>query len=222
MPSVEHSGLTVIDLGYVDYLQAWRRQQDAVAYISRGERGAALFVCRHAPVITLGRGAKRSNILSSPEELRRRGIAVYETQRGGDVTYHGPGQLTVYPVLDLRDFRKDLHWYLRELEQAGMEFLSDFGVNARRRAGATGIWAGDRKISSIGIAVKNWITCHGITVNILAGDMQNFRLIRPCGMDICMTSLETESGCRVPLPEARNKLIASFVRHFDAAVPAVI
>jgi lipoate-protein ligase B len=211
---MDNDVLRVIDLGCVDYDTAWQVQKETVRGLGCGLLRAAVIVCRHFPVITLGRGARRANILVSGDDLKARGIAVYTVERGGDVTYHGPGQITAYPVLDLRDFKKDIRWYLRSLEQIGMDFLADFGVASARKPGSTGIWIGERKISSIGIAIKNWVTYHGITINIQSGDMFNFSLIRPCGMDVEMTSLETELREPVMVEEAQKNLVKKFQRHF--------
>jgi lipoate-protein ligase B len=216
--------LAVIRLGLIDFYRAWQFQEKVREALVRRQRSNTLIVCRHYPVITLGRGALRTNILVSEGELLKRGIAVYSIDRGGDVTYHGPGQLTVYPILDLHGYQKDIHWYLRQLEDAGIDFLSGWGLMAARRRHATGIWIDNRKIASIGIAIRHWITYHGMTVNINSNDLANFALIRPCGMDIGMTSLETEAGSSVSIEDAEEVLIEKFryyFHRFDVSVNLV-
>ena len=184
----------IIDAGLIDFKDARHLQQGIFKDIFAGRRDSAVILCQHYPVITLGRSAQKSNILAREDTLTRNNIQIHEVDRGGDVTYHGPGQLVVYPVLDLHHFKKDIHWVLRQLEELAIRALSDCGVAARRIAGATGAWCEDKKIASIGICVRKWITYHGLAINIKKNDLANFSLIRPCGMDIMMTSLESESG----------------------------
>jgi lipoate-protein ligase B len=155
----------------------------------------------------LGRQAKKLNIKASGDELKKRGIPLYETERGGDVTYHGPGQLVVYPILNLDYFKRDIHLFLRRLEELAIQVLSDFGISGQRRPELTGVWVGDEKIVSIGIAIRNWITYHGLTLNIKKDDLPNFSLIRPCGMDIMMTSLESVLGKEVLIDSVKEILI---------------
>ncbi|MEW6100898.1 MAG: lipoyl(octanoyl) transferase LipB [Candidatus Omnitrophota bacterium] len=180
----------VVDLGLIDYSDFLKAQQKIFQQVKSEKIKSVLILCRHYPVITLGRLAKKENILISEEELSLRSIKICRTERGGDVTYHGPGQLMVYPILNLNYFKKDIHWYLRSLEQYAIELLDGFGVKARTRPGLTGAWVNDKKIASIGIAIKNWITFHGLAINVKHEDLVNFHLIRPCGMDIMMTSVE--------------------------------
>lgn len=194
----------VFDLGLVDFEKAYLTQKEIFEEVKKGIIDSALIFCRHHPVITLGRSAKRENILASKEMLMNEGIRILGTDRGGDVTYHGPGQLVVYPILDLSRTKKDLHLALRNLEEMVIRMLSSFGVRADRKAQATGVWIGDKKIASIGIAVKNWITYHGVAINIKDDDLRNFSLIRPCGMDIIMTSLESFFGRQVDFGEVKK------------------
>lgn len=192
--------LKIIDLGLIDFNAAWKKQKELFSEVKDGRLNHALVLCRHKPVITLGRRADKGNILLASEDLINRGIAIREIERGGDVTYHGPGQLTVYPVLNLNYLKKDIHWFLRELEGLVIKSLDNFGIKSQRREGLTGVWVGNRKISSLGIAIRNWITFHGLSINIKRDDLSNFSLIRPCGMDIMVTSIESEMG-RVFDPE---------------------
>jgi lipoate-protein ligase B len=194
----------VIDLGLVDFQVACQRQTEIFNQVKSGAIFSALIICRHNPVITMGRSATRKNITSTAS------IPIYEVERGGDVTYHGPGQLTVYPIVNLEHFKKDLHWFLRGIEEAIINFLADYGINGERRRGLTGVWVGEKKIASIGIAVRSWITFYGLSINIKKDDLENFRLIRPCGMDIEMTSLETLLANEVDIAAAKTRFIANF------------
>lgn len=200
----------IFDLGLVDFKSAWGIQKEIFGDVKTGVINSALVLCRHYPVITLGRRADKKNILVSAESLKTRSIAVYEIERGGDVTYHGPGQITVYPVFNLRFYKKDIHLFLRQLEKIVIDLLADFGIIARRYQGKTGVWIGERKISSIGITIKDWITFHGMTINIKRDDLNNFSLIRPCGMDIKMTSLEDVLQRDVEIGNIKDKLIEFF------------
>ena len=206
----------IFDLGLIGFKKSWVFQQEVFKAVKASYLDSAIIICRHEPVITLGRQSHLQNILMPKELLESRGIQLYEIERGGDVTYHGPGQVTVYPICNLNYLRKDVHWFLRQLEEAVIGFLSDFGINGERRQGLTGVWMGCEKISSIGIAIRNWITFHGITINIKQDDLANFNLIRPCGMDIKMTSLETLLGREVGIQDVKSHL----ARHFRDTLSA--
>jgi lipoate-protein ligase B len=208
---------SILDLGLIDYAVALGTQKAIFADVKSGRRKSTLVVCRHNPVITLGRQANKNNILAGKEELKKRGIEIFEIERGGDITYHGPGQLTAYPIFNLNDFKKDIHFFLRQLEEAAIGLLFDFGVTGTRKPGFTGVWAGDKKIASIGIAISSWVTFHGISININNDDLANFSLIRPCGMDIEMISLETLLGRRVESDTARPVLIEKFINVFSGS-----
>ena len=179
--------LSIIDLGLVDFNAAWQKQKEIFAEVKSGRMQHALLICRHYPVITCGRKVNRKNIFVTDEELNNRGISTYSVERGGDVTYHGPGQLTIYPIFNLNYLKKDIHWFLRGLEELIIQSLNSFGIKGERREGLTGVWVKARKIASIGIAIRHWITFHGLSVNIKRDDLANFSLIRPCGMDIMVT-----------------------------------
>jgi lipoate-protein ligase B len=178
------------ELGLVEFAKAYSLQKELRERVGQDEYEHAALICRHYPVITLGRPADKENILAGENELAAKGIKVFSLERGGDVTYHGPGQLMVYPVFNLGLLKRDLHWFLRLLEEAIISCLSGFGIAAARRDGLTGVWVGEKKIASIGIAVKNWVSWHGLSLNVKKGDLDNFKLIRPCGMDIEMTAME--------------------------------
>ena len=153
-----------------------------------------LLLVQHDPVVTLGRGTRESSLPFSPAALAAKGLDVVEVERGGDVTYHGPGQLVGYPILDLHHHRQDLHWYLRQLEAGLISALERFGISAERRTGLTGVWTGGRKIASIGIHVRQSVTTHGFALNVL-DEESGFHLIIPCGIPgVEMTSVEREGA----------------------------
>ncbi len=202
--------LKIFDLGLVEFEKAWKFQKEIFQQVRSGDFDFALILCRHYPVITLGRNAKKENLLVSLEELKNKGIERFEIERGGDITYHGPGQVTIYPIFNLVHLKKDIHWFLRELEQVVIEFLADFGVYSQRKSGFTGVWLGERKIASIGVSIRHWITFHGVSINIKATDLDNFKLIRPCGMDIEMVALEQLIGREIEIEKIKNNLVHKF------------
>jgi lipoate-protein ligase B len=206
----------IFDLGLVDYFYTWQRQKEIFNDVKIGLLESGLILCQHYPVITLGRQAKKENLRVDTTELRSRGIGIYEIKRGGDVTYHGPGQLVAYPIFNLNYFKKDIHLFLRQLEEAVINLLADFGIQGLRYTGLTGVWVEQQKIASIGIAIKNWITFHGLSINIKKDDLENFRLIRPCGMNIKMTSLESVLGRDVEINSIKETLIPKFRDVFEA------
>lgn len=182
--------LIVQDLGRRPYGEVLELQRQLCRQRMAGEIDEdILLLVEHEPVITLGRGTRPESLPVSASVLERRGIAVFEVERGGDVTYHGPGQLVGYPVIDLRQHREDLHWYLRRLEGALIGALAKLGIVAGANPGLTGVWTSGRKIASIGIHVKQWVTFHGFALNV-STDLSYFDLIVPCGIpDVVMTSV---------------------------------
>lgn len=200
----------IVDLGLIDYRLALERQKDIFLGVKNSAEISTLIVCRHNPVITLGRKTCRESFLVPAEELQKRGIKVFEVERGGDITYHGPGQLVAYPVFNLNYYKKDIHFFLRQLERVVIELLADFGVKAERKNNLAGVWFGEKKISSIGIAVRNWITFHGISLNVKKDDLLNYRLIKPCGMDIEMISLEDLLGRQIAIEPLKTLLTRKF------------
>lgn len=197
----------LFDLGLIDFKSAWDFQKSVFLQVKQNQIPSALILCRHKPTITIGRQGHKKNILAADEDLERLSIKIYEIERGGDVTYHGPGQLCVYPIVNLNYFKKDAHWFLRSLESLLLEVLAEFGIQAETRAGLTGVWIGEKKIASIGIAIKNWITFHGISLNIKRDDLANFSLIRPCGLDIIMTSMDNILGNELGIDKVKEALI---------------
>ncbi len=210
--------LRVSDLGRRPYREVLDLQRDLCRQRAAGELAEdLLLLVEHEPVVTLGRGTRPGSLPISPAELERRGVPVVEVERGGDVTYHGPGQLVGYPILDLRGHRQDLHWYLRTLEDGLSAALGILGVEAGRRPGLTGVWTAGRKIASIGIHVKQWVTFHGFALNVTT-DLSLFDLIVPCGIeDVVMTSVAEELLRSDPGPlweETRRAVVTGFREAF--------
>lgn len=203
-------------LGRVDYGAALDLQAQLVEERRRGDIGDSLLLLEHPPVITLGvktRG-KPTNIIASAETLAAEGVSVFETGRGGDITYHGPGQLVGYPILDLRPDRCDVHRYVRDLEEALIVALREFGIAGGRLDGRTGVWIGppgrEEKIAAIGVRISRWITSHGFALNV-ATDLRHFQLIVPCGIaDRGVTSMERVLGRPVPMTQVEDAVVRAF------------
>ncbi len=191
--------LAVIGLGRMAYGEALALQRDlAQRRIDGSLEHDLLLLVEHPPVVTLGRGSHAEHLVAPKEFLEAKGVELFEVERGGDVTFHGPGQLVGYPIYDLSQHRKDLHWFLRALEECLIATLREFGVPGERRNGYTGVWTGGHKIASIGIHVKQWVTWHGFALNVMT-DLSLFDLIVPCGIpDVTMTSIQKELGERSP------------------------
>jgi lipoate-protein ligase B len=201
--------------GFVRYEEALRIQHERRLAVEEGRRGNALFLLEHAPVITLGRSHHPENLLRTPEELREMGIDVCETDRGGDVTYHGPGQLIAYPVLNLNLWNPAIRPYLRALEEVLIRQLGLYGLKGERNEGYTGVWVGGAKVAAIGIGVHNWVTSHGIALNV-DPDMSNFKLIVPCGIaDKPVTSLKALLGQAPPMQQVMDDFERTFKVYFD-------
>jgi lipoyl(octanoyl) transferase len=173
-------------------------------------------------VITLGRSSKAGHLLASADYLRQRGVELFEVERGGDVTFHGPGQLVGYPIIDLKRHKQDLHWYLRQVEELLIRALGTYGLPCRREPGYTGVWIDDRKIASIGVHARDWVTWHGFALNV-STDLRFFDLIVPCGIQsVRMTSLGEELGASAPsLAEVADRVTSSAAEVFDL-VPRTI
>lgn len=203
-------------LGRIGYGEALDLQARLVDERRRGDIGDTLLLLEHPPVITLGvktRG-KPSHIIASPETLAAEGVSVFETGRGGDITYHGPGQLVGYPIFDLRPDRCDVHRYVRDLEEALIVALREFGIEGGRLAGRTGVWVGaegrEEKIAAIGVRISRWITSHGFALNV-STDLRHFQLIVPCGIaDRGVTSIARVLGRPVPMADVEDAVIRAF------------
>jgi lipoyl(octanoyl) transferase len=177
-----------------------------------------LILMQHPRVITLGRGASESNIKATAALLDQRGVELHEVERGGDVTYHGPGQLVGYPIIDLTHHKQDLHWYLRQLEEVLIRALAVVGIVGSRVAGYTGVWVEDRKIASIGVHVTRWVTYHGFALNV-STDLSDFELIVPCGIEaVHMTSIEREAGRSHSVADAAKQVAECFGDVFEVAM----
>ena len=214
--------LEVRSLGQVPYGTALEMQRLAVAARQAGETGDQLLLLEHPAVITIGVSGRnqRDHVLASSDELGARGIELVDVPRGGDVTYHGPGQLVGYPVIDLKPDRCDVHRYVRDLEEVLIGTAASFGVHAERVAGLTGVWVGNDKLAAIGVRLSRWVTSHGFALNV-ATDLEGFRLIVPCGLEgRGVTSLERLTGVVPPRDELEAVVAAEFARVFDRQVRA--
>ena len=216
--------LRIEDLGRRPYAQVLELQRDLRRRRIEGELGEdVLLLVEHPPVITLGRGTRPSSLPIARAELERRGVEVFEIERGGDVTFHGPGQLVGYPILDLHGHRQDLHWYLRSLEDVLIQALGGLEIEADRNPGLTGVWTAGRKIASIGIHVKQWVTLHGFALNVTT-DLDPFDLIVPCGIrQVVMTSVAAEllrTDSEALMAEVRGSVVGSFCNVFGLTVAA--
>ena len=207
-------------LGVVGYEDGLALQRSLVEDRKADRIGDVLLLLQHPAVITLGvKGdGGRTNIVASEARLAELGIAVHETGRGGDVTYHGPGQIVGYPILDLRPDRCDVHRYVRDVEEVMIRVCADYGVTAGRISGLTGAWVGAEKIGAIGVRISRWITSHGFAFNV-ATNLEHFQLIVPCGIaDRGVTSLERATGRSVPMAEAEDAIVRQFAAVFDRRV----
>ena len=213
--------LVSVDLGRSDYRTTWDLQKKLVELRRQGEISDVLLFTEHNPVITMGRAGSSGNLLCSPEELKARKVELYEIERGGDVTFHGPGQLVVYPILDLNGHGRDLHRYLRNLEKTIIIVLQEYGIDAVTKEGLTGVWADDRKLAAIGVAVSRWITYHGVALNVNT-DLDYFRLINPCGItEYQVGSMKLGLGVEIGMSEITGKIERSFAEVFDYIVQPV-
>jgi len=208
--------LVVRRLGRIPYARGLEIQEGLVAERQAGRIPDQLLLLEHDPVFTLGRNARAENVLFPAEALRERGFEVYlETGRGGDVTYHGPGQVVGYPILDLSPDRRDVHRYVRDLEEVMIRTSADYGLAASRVAGLTGTWLGDEKIGAIGVRIARWVTSHGFAFNV-GTDLSAFDLIVPCGIrGRGVTSLERKLGRPVPQGEVMDRLTTHFAAVFE-------
>jgi lipoyl(octanoyl) transferase len=229
----------IVELGLIGYAEAYALQKRVVAARKADAIGDVLLLCEHTPVITQGRNGKREHLLVSENVLRQRNVEFYETSRGGDVTYHGPGQLVGYPILQLGAIRKDVVWYVRMLEEAMIRTSAEFGICARREEGKTGIWVGAEnkestqrtqssqrepipaeKLGAIGVHISRWVTSHGFAYNV-STDLRNFDLIVPCGIaGRKATSLEKLLGRAVNLTEVTPRIGRHFGDVFGLEMPA--
>ena len=205
-----------VDLGNIGYERAWDLQKRIVAARKLALIPDALLLCEHPHVITMGRNGRSEHLLASEEILRARGVEFHATNRGGDITYHGPGQIVAYPILNLSEIRRDVGWYVRQLEEAMIRTSAEFGITAERRPGRTGIWveitgadglANEEKLGAIGVHISRWVTSHGLAYNV-STDLSYFDLIIPCGIaGKRATSLKRILDREVGMNDASQKLV---------------
>jgi len=203
-------------LGTIGYQDALDLQAGLVEQRRRGEIGDVLLLLEHPPVITLGVKTRntRTNIVASSAQLAAAGVEVFQSGRGGDVTYHGPGQLVGYPIFNLHPHRRDVHQYVRDIEQALIDAVATFGIRAARIGGLTGIWVGNEKLAAIGVRISRWITSHGFALNV-APNLSHFDLIVPCGIqDRGVTSMSRLLGRDVPMADVESAVSSAFQSAF--------
>ena len=213
-------------LGVVQYDQGLRLQESAVERLRSGDGLEQLFLLEHPHVFTLGRGADNSHILADPQQLQTNSVEVHETGRGGDVTYHGPGQLVGYPIINLKPDRCDVHRYVRDIEEVLIRTIAEFGITGTRITGLTGVWVGNQKIGAIGVRIARWITSHGFALNVNT-DLSFFKMIVPCGItDKGVTSLSLLLDRQIELSEVADVAALQFAQVFgrrlgrlDSAAP---
>jgi len=196
------------DLGRIGYAEAFGLQRELVGRRKAGEIPDQLLIVEHPHVITLGRNGRSENLLASEDILRRSGIAFHATDRGGDITYHGPGQIVGYPIFDLREWKRDVVGFVRTIEQAIIDSLAEFGIEAGHIKGLTGVWANEKKVAAIGVHISRWVTSHGFALNHTT-DLSYFQYIVPCGLSKPVTSMR-ELGS----PATREEVIAALARQF--------
>lgn len=215
------TSLQVVDLGRMRYGAAFAEQQKIVEQRKQGRGIDTLLFVEHPHVVTVGRNGKEEHVLASEEILARSGIEFYETDRGGDVTYHGPGQVVGYPILDLREWKRDVRAYFRGVEQSLIEALAGFGISAGRlpEPGHEGVWVGGAKIAAIGIHISRWITSHGFALNVDT-DLRYFQYIVPCGLTKPVCSLRS-LGCQASREEVMHAIAASFRNVFEYELAVV-
>ncbi|MGQ9492952.1 MAG: lipoyl(octanoyl) transferase LipB [Anaerolineae bacterium] len=213
--------MLVLNLSLEPYERVWELQHRLVKARQEGDIDDILILLEHEPVITLGRTGDASHILASADELRKAGIAVYRVERGGDVTYHGPGQLVGYPILSLEAHHLGVSDYMHALEDVLIRTLRDFGLSAYRRPGIIGVWVGERKIAALGARVERGVTYHGFALNV-APNLEHFALIVPCGlMDTSVTSMQRELGKAVEMRLVRERLMRNFGQTFAVSMEEV-
>jgi lipoyl(octanoyl) transferase len=217
----------LVDLGRIEYGAAWDLQRRIVTARKQALVPDVLLLCEHPHVITLGRSGRREHLLASDSLLRQMGVAFHPTDRGGDITYHGPGQVVAYPIFNLAEIRRDVGWYVRQLEEAMIRATADYGIVAERRAGRTGIWvevAGheEEKLGAIGVHISRWVTSHGLAYNVTT-DLRFFDLIVPCGIQgKRATSLEKLLGRRADVSDAAARLARHLGECFGRALREVV
>lgn len=207
--------LIYCDLGSIDYKEAWDLQKKTHQQRVENKIDDVIFLLEHPNTYTLGKTADKKNLIGNEKYLSDNKISVYDIDRGGDITYHGPGQIVGYPIINLTKWQQDTHKYLRSLEEVIINVCKDYDLQGQRINGLTGVWINDRKIAAIGIKVSHWITMHGFAFNINT-DLKLFNGIIPCGItDKAVTSLKQELEIEVPIMEVKEKIIHHFISIFN-------
>lgn len=205
----------VLDLGLMAYRDAWEKQLEIAEQVACGAPDTLVFV-EHPSVYTLGANFHESNLMYPPEFYRDKGVDIVKTDRGGDITYHGPNQLVIYPIFDLKRHKQDLHWWLRGLEQTVIEVVAEFGLSGARFPPNTGVWVDSKKVAAIGIKIKKWINIHGIAINC-NNDLAPFSWIVPCGIQgYGVTSLSIETGKDLSTESVKPSVLRSFESVFGS------
>ncbi len=207
--------VAVHDLGTIPYEDALGLQRETVRRLQTGGKEEALYLLEHPHVVTRGRNASRSTLLAAPELLAAKGVVLLETDRGGDITYHGPGQLVGYPIVHLEPGRRDIRRYVTDIEEVIIRTLAEFSIVGHRDDVHRGVWIDRRKIASVGIRISRWVTCHGFALNVNT-DLSYFSLLVPCGIRNCrMTSMAAELGRSVDITTVKEGVAHAFSRVFD-------
>ncbi len=207
--------IEVQDWGLIDYEQAWRRQKQLVEEIQEKRNKNILIFCEHPTVITIGKSGSDSNVIGSTKLLNSLGIKIIHNDRGGDVTLHNPGQLVGYPIFNLENYKTDLHWFLREIEQTIIEIVANYGIKSSRVEGLTGVWVEKtKKICAIGMHCSRWVTSHGFALNV-NNNLEEFNYIVPCGIkDKGVTSISEEIGTQIDVNEVKKISESFFKKRF--------
>ena len=200
----------ILDLGLSDYKDTWKLQKKLQSKRILGEIEDHLLLVEHPPVFTLGKNASKQHIINNSED-----VSIIQTDRGGNITFHGPGQLVCYPILDLNHYKRSITWYMRELEQLIIDVLGEYGIKASRKKGLTGTWVKDKKIAALGVRISRWVTMHGFSLNINP-DLNFYKNIIPCGIkEYGVTSMAKIMGNEVPsMDEVKTKMTKHFTKNF--------
>ena len=203
--------ITITDLGQMDYQSAWDYQKETHEKVLKGKAPDTLIFVEHEPVYTLGKNADNNHLLqSAPDDAK-----VYNVERGGDITYHGPGQIVGYPILDLHHYQKSISWYMRTLESLIMDTLQEYEISSSRKEGLAGVWVNDKKIAALGVRMSRWVTMHGFALNVNT-DLHYYNGIIPCGIfEYGITSMENELGKELSMDEVKNVLMKHFRSTFQ-------
>jgi len=208
----------LIQTGISNYDHIWKLQQHLFQQVTREQTDNYLILTEHHPVVTIGQKSNPAHLLADQAYLRQQGIELFHIDRGGDITFHGPGQLVGYPVLNLLDFKPDIHWYLRNLEEIIIHTLAEFGIPAGRIKNLTGVWSGDKKICAIGVKITRWVTMHGFALNV-STDLNYFKYIIPCGISgKGVTSIFEQTGNITELNDVSSRVCANFAEIFNVSL----